>query len=139
MKIFTCSFFIICTTNLLFGQNISGHIEALAGEDAAARLESRDAIFAAFAEATAPSATEGDSAVLEAAALVEIKRSSLPLSERLYLLRILERFGSEGVAEAVYPLLGDASPPDTISAGQRTGPCTQCHAADERYLSPQPA
>ncbi len=110
MKIFTCSFFIICTTNLLFGQNISGHIEALAGEDAAARLESRDAIFAAFAEATAPSATEGDSAVLEAAALVEIKRSSLPLSERLYLLRILERFGSEGVAEAVYPLLGDASP-----------------------------
>jgi HEAT repeat protein len=110
MKIFTCSLFIICTTRLLFGQDISAHIEALAGEDAAARLESRDAIFAAFAKATAPRAAGDDSTMLETAALSEIKGSMLPLSERLYLLRMVERFGSDAVAEGVYPLLGDTSP-----------------------------
>ena len=110
MKWFTFSLFAFCVTHLCLGQNLSPHIEALAGDDAQARLNARNAIFADFAEATAPSADTGRSTALETEALMLVKGNSLPLSERLYLLRMLEKFGSEAVGEGVYPLLGDASP-----------------------------
>lgn len=109
MKLFTFCLLTFCLTHLSGAQNLSAHIEALAGDDAQARLKARDAIFADFAQATAPGADAGKSTALESEALALIKGDALPLSERLYILKMLERFGSTSVGEAVNPLLGDSS------------------------------
>jgi len=84
--------------------DLEATFKKLASNEDAVRLEARNALQTAFAKATAPGVDTAGAQQLESAVVGQLT-GSLPLAERLYLIRMLETFGSEDVADKIKPLL----------------------------------
>jgi hypothetical protein len=78
----------------------------LGSDDYTARKKARIELQLAFADATKPGATGQERKAMENTILAQIK-GKLPLSERLYLIRMLELFGSAEMATPLNELLSD--------------------------------
>lgn len=79
----------------------------LGSDDYKARQSARLELSSSFAEATAPGMSATELQAIEAGVLAQLS-GDLPLSERLYLMRMLEVFGTADSAKSLYPLLGDS-------------------------------
>lgn len=87
----------------------------LGSDDYSARKKARTELQLALADATRPGATGDERKAMEKTILTQIK-SKLPLLERLYLIRMLELFGSAEMAAPLNELLSDKDPHVSDSA-----------------------
>lgn len=90
--------------------DVARTVQTLGGDDYAARLDARLDLLQAFAEATNPGVADDPVLALEASVIGQLNAEGLPLTGRLYLIRMLELFGSDAGADAAYALLGDSDP-----------------------------
>jgi len=81
----------------------------LGSDDYTARKKARIELQLALADATQPGATGQERKAMENTILAQIK-GDLPLSEQLYLIRMLELFGSAEMAAPLNELLSDKEP-----------------------------
>ena len=102
--------FAVCAASFASAVDVAQVVKTLGGDDYAARLAAREELQKAFAAATAPGADVGESSALEASLIGQLSAAELPLESRLYLIRMLELFGSDAAAGALYPLLSDSEP-----------------------------
>lgn len=99
---------VVCLAgSFLDAADIQGSIAKLATDDFGVRNNGRIELKDAFAIATAPGASSAELDAMEQAVLVSLQDGKLPIQSQLYLLRILEWYGSGSSAYAVYPFLGD--------------------------------
>ena len=110
MKKTVLSLFAACAASLVFAVDVPSVVNTLGGDDYAARMQARLDLKQAFAEATAPSAVAAERLALEADVIAQLGAEGLPLAGRLYLIRMLELFGTDAGADAAYALLGDSEP-----------------------------
>ena len=82
-------------------------INTLGSDDYEARTTARQELMQAMAEASAPGADKAEHAALEAAVIAQLN-SDLPLQSRLYLVRMLELFGSPAAVNALAALSNDS-------------------------------
>ena len=99
----------------LFAIDMDNIQTQLGSDDYAARKKARIELQLALADATKPGATGQERKAMENTILAQIK-SKLPLSERLYLIRMLELFGSAEMATPLNELLSDKDPHVSDSA-----------------------
>ncbi|HAV13997.1 MAG TPA: hypothetical protein DCX06_10990 [Opitutae bacterium] len=95
--------------------DLSKSFAKLKSDDYDARLNGRIEVKQIFADASAPDADVALVNSLEDQVNAELG-GSMPLSGRLYLIRMLELFGSAQSAGILYPLLGDDEEPVRDSA-----------------------
>ena len=107
MKTFLISLISFCLLSVASAFDLAACITSLGGDDDAARLSARNDLMRAFSEATTPGQATTDLSALETSVIPHAAAAALPLAERLYLIRMLELFGSATVADALSPLLGD--------------------------------
>lgn len=81
-------------------------VPGLNSEDRDQRQAARDAILKVCSDATAPGTPITELADLEAE-LVELLEAELPLEEKLYLIRMLELYGTSRSVDSLSSLLGD--------------------------------
>ena len=110
MKHILLSLITCCVVSLASAMDVAVTVQALAGDDYAARTQARQDLLSAFSLATAPDAADDQRLALEAEVIGQLDAAELPLSGRLYLIRMLELFGSDAGADAVSALLGDSDP-----------------------------
>ena len=110
MKKTVLSLLIVCAVSFASAVDVAQVVKTLGGDDYAARLRARQELQKAFAAATDRGAAAGASSALEASVAGQLSAEGLPMEGRLYLIRMLELFGSDAAAGALYPLLGDSEP-----------------------------
>ncbi|MFT5825917.1 MAG: HEAT repeat protein [Yoonia sp.] len=108
MKKLLLSLITCCVVSLASAIDVASTVKTLGGDDYAARLQARLDLKKAFAGATAPGAVAADDLALEASVIAQLSAEGLPLTGRLYLIRMLELFGTDTGADAAYALLGDS-------------------------------
>jgi HEAT repeat protein len=91
-----------------FAVDMEAIVSKLQSDDYAARLEARNELQQSLADETAPTtgSEESLSTIQEMVPLL----GDVPLSERLYMIYMIELFGSAESAQAVAALLGDTDP-----------------------------
>ncbi|MGJ8652256.1 MAG: HEAT repeat domain-containing protein [Opitutaceae bacterium] len=92
-----------------FAIDMDAIVGKLGSDDFSSRQSARLELKQSLAEATAPGMTADELRAIEAGVIAQLD-GKLPLSERLYLIRMLEVFGTADSAQSLYPLLGDAEP-----------------------------
>lgn len=107
MKKTILSLFAACAASFVFAVDVPSVVSTLGGDDYQARMQARLDLKKAFAEATAPGAVAAEALSLEADVIAQLDAEGLPLSGRLYLIHMLELFGTDTGAAASYALLGD--------------------------------
>ncbi|WP_041744817.1 HEAT repeat domain-containing protein [Coraliomargarita akajimensis] len=93
----------------LNASEINQTIHQLASEDYALRNEARSDLMQRFAKASQAPVDSSRIEALEQACIQALKQD-LPLTERLYLIRILGLYASPSAAESLIPLLQDSDP-----------------------------
>jgi len=84
--------------------------QQLGSDDYEARQNARLGLKAELSKATAPNATSGTLGPLEKMVIELTTDEDLPLSERLYLIRMLELFGAETSVDPLQELSGSSEP-----------------------------
>ncbi|MGF1451548.1 MAG: HEAT repeat domain-containing protein, partial [Opitutales bacterium] len=103
----------LCTVLLLAGAQalpaieIDATLHALAADNYRARQDARLELRNALAAVTDPGANPEERASIEQA-LIATAQPEEPAETRLFVIQQLGRFGQPSVAEALFPLLGDA-------------------------------
>jgi len=110
MKHILLSLITCCVVSLASAMDVAVTVQTLAGDDYAARTQARQDLLSAFSMATSPDAADDQRLALEASVIGQLNAAELPLSGRLYLIRMLELFGSDAGADTVSALLGDSEP-----------------------------
>jgi len=105
LSVITC-----CVVSLASAMDVAVTVQTLSGDDYAARQQARLDLLSAFSMVTAPDAADDQRLALEASVIGQLNAAELPLAGRLYLIRMLELFGSDARADAVSALLGDSEP-----------------------------
>ena len=110
MKKTILSLFAACAASCVLAVDVPSVINTLGGDNYAARLQARLDLKQAFAQATAPGAVAAERLALEADVIAQLGAEGLPLTGRLYLIRMLELFGTDAAADASNALLSDGDP-----------------------------
>jgi HEAT repeat protein len=84
-------------------------LAGLSSENYDTRTQSRNELLEEFSAATVPDVS-GERVESMLSSVYPLLGSDLPLESRLYLIWMVELFGSAGAPEKLYPLLGDAAP-----------------------------
>ncbi len=101
---------VLCMVPLIAGAaTINPLVSGLNSDDPDARQEARNAIMKVFSEATAPGSSIKDQAELEVE-VIDLLEADLLLEERLFLIRLLELYGTGRSVDALSSLLGDKEP-----------------------------
>ena len=120
---------VLVTGGCVSTPRLSKPFEALGSDDNALRERARTELKASLAEATAPGALGDAAQALEAKVIAQID-SALPLSERLYLIRLLELFGGEASLEVLSGYLHSDEPEVRDSARRALSSIPAPQAAD---------
>jgi len=99
-----------CVVSFAPAMDVSTTVKTLGGDDYAARMQARLDLLKAFSQATAPSVAGDQLYALEADVIEQLTTGELPLDGRLYLIRMLELFGTDTGADTAYALLSDGDP-----------------------------
>jgi HEAT repeat protein len=98
-----------CVISTASAIDVASAVNTLKADDYAARSQARQELLDAFSLATAPDvASDSDLLALEASLVEQLNTAEMPLDARLYLIRMLEFFGSDVGADAAYAMLGSS-------------------------------
>jgi HEAT repeat protein len=101
---------ITCLFPVLAGAaSINSLVSGLNSDDPAERQEARNSILKVCSDATAPGSPIAEHAELEME-VIDLLEADLPLEERLFLIRMLELYGTGRSVDGLSSLLGDDEP-----------------------------